>query len=560
MHEIKSGLIPESFIETIIEKTDIFQQVSRIVSLKSSNSNSYKGLCPFHNEKTPSFYVHKDKQYYHCFGCGANGNVIKFIMQTKNLTFPDTIKFLAEELSLTMPVHCHENQQYKNAYTLLSKAQAKYKRALANNKNALEYLKQRGLSESTREKFGIGYACDFNLEQEEFELAKTLGLLNVRNTCYFFDRITFPIQNNIGKIVGFGGRSINEAQPKYLNSKESFLFHKSEIIYGLFQAKQETHNYIIVVEGYMDVISLHEHGIKNSVATLGTAITAKHITSLFKYYEKIAFCFDGDEAGQNAAWRTLEQVLPILNDGKEIKFLILPKGDDPDSLIRKSGKVGWKILLANGLSLEKYFFNYFDSNYSKNTIAQKANYAKSAQNLINKMQNSIIKQLMQKKLEEIIEINIEQKLDSKIIPKVKLNNLEQAIKILVHNPSLAKNCVIPDILKNSQLDLCKLFHNIVELCVERDFNSLASLKFGSKTNMLYSDIKRFAEMPFDEIDEQMLVPSLNIELLNAELNIISAQITNNITLNSNKDNLKNLLCRKSEIINLLNELRESPND
>lgn len=560
MQEEKSGLIPEQFIQTVIEKADLYDHISRIVTLKSSNANSYKGLCPFHNEKTPSFYVHRDKQYFHCFGCGANGNVIKFTMQTKNLTFPDAIKSLAEELNLKMPTKSSDNNAYPQAYALLNKTQAMFQNALTKNPVAKKYLIERGLSNQTIATFGIGLACDFNMSKEEQELAKTIGLLNIRNRSYFFDRITFPIHNTIGKVVGFGGRVFADGQPKYLNSKESFIFHKSEIIYGLYQAKQEKQNYVVVVEGYMDVVSLYEHGIKNAVATLGTAITTKHINLLFKHYDKIAFCFDGDTAGQKAAWRTLVQTLPILGDGKEIKFIVLPEGEDPDSLVKKHGRDGWRTLLANSFSFETYFFNHLDNNYPKETISEKAKYAKTAQELIDLMQNSFIKQLMQKQLAKTIETSIESKQVNTSRPNLKLNNLEQAIKILIHNPKLAAICEVSKYFKNSDMNLCKLYCDVVELCINRDFQSLASLKVGSKSSMLYPDIKRFAAMPFDEIDESMLHKSLSTELLKAELTMISELISSNINNSDNKLDLKNLLSRKSEIINLLNKLREQPND
>lgn len=562
MPATKSGLIPENFIDTIIERADIYNYIAQTVNLKTINNNSFKGLCPFHNEKTPSFHVHRDKQYFHCFGCGEHGNVINYIMKAKHLTFPDTIKILAEDLNLELPeANTETTHNYKLAYRMLQIIQTSYVNNLQNNKKATQYLHDRGLSKATIEKFGIGFASNSTIDLEDKKLAQEIGILNARAKPYFYNRITFPILNTVGKVIGFGARVLDASLPKYLNSKESFVFHKSNTIYGLFQAKQSKHDYLIVVEGYMDVIALTESGVNNAVATLGTAITPSHITLLFKHYNKIAFCFDGDTAGEKAAWKTVNILLPHLGDGKEIKFVLLPKGEDPDSFIKQYGKDKWRDLFKNSLELSEFFFKYLQDNYPHTSIAQKANFGKIAQELISKMPNSIGKQLMFQKLEVILEtqIQVDNTKTQKQQPKIAVTHIEKAIKMIVHNPSLAHSVELGEITQDASDAECLALNAIIELCITNNIETLAKLQIAGKNHKFGPLIDQYAQIPFDNIDESILNNSLQIEICSIELGLISSKISSITEISGNREQIKKLFERKSAMIKWLTKLREISN-
>lgn len=553
----RSGLIPESFIETIIERSDIYNYVCQTVSLKNSNANSYKGLCPFHQEKTPSFHVHRDKQYFHCFGCGEHGNVINFLMKIRNLTFPDAVKLIAEDLNLPLPTEeSSNNLPYKQAYEILAAYSASCQSSLAKNPACLKYLKERGLSEETIRAYQLGFTPT-SINVEANELAQTLGIFNNYQKPYFRSRVIFPITNATGKIIGFGGRALDNSLPKYLNSKESFVFHKSKILYGLHQAKQTKPEYLIVVEGYMDVIALHEHGIKNAVATLGTAITALHITTLFKHTKKIAFCFDGDNAGQAAAWKTLLQAMPYMGDGYEMKFILLPEAEDPDSLISNHGKQAWKKIFQNGLELSEFFFKNLEAMYPRNTLEQKAKFASEAKKILAQMPNSICKQLMFDELEKRIGTTIVEKDNRNPIVKYELNDIDRALKLLIHNPKLAKDITLTDCITKSDNLLCKKLTNVLEFISLGGYDTMARLAESAKESDLYPIIEKYVVMPFDEIEESHLLIALTNILLRAELNIIHEKIKIYMANSGsiNKD-IQELLQRKSVIISHLNNQRE----
>ena len=368
-------MIPQSFIADLLNRVDIVEVVGRHVTLKKAGAN-YQGLCPFHNEKSPSFSVSPTKQFYHCFGCGAHGSAISFLMEHSGLTYVDAIEDLARSAGLTVP---HEERRpqdlakQKQALALsevMSPAADWYKQQLKVTPRAIEYLKNRGLSGEVAKRFNLGYAPEAwqGLEAVfgsygEDTLAHVLveaGLIiqaEAKRYDRFRDRIMFPIRNTKGQVIAFGGRILDKGEPKYLNSPETPLFSKGNTLYGLFEARQAIRDkgYVIVCEGYMDVVALAQLGFANGVATLGTACTPNHVRSLMRQADRIVFSFDGDLAGQRAAKRALEACLPMMADDKEVKFLFLPEEHDPDSFVRERGAPAFEDAIAHAMPLSSFF-------------------------------------------------------------------------------------------------------------------------------------------------------------------------------------------------------------
>lgn len=353
-------MIPKSFIQDLLNRLDIVDVIERYVPLKKAGAN-YVACCPFHNEKSPSFTVSQSKQFYHCFGCGAHGTSISFVMEHGGLSFVDAVEELARSIGVTVPREASTQAQHKVApdlYEVMQSATRYYREQLKQSPRAIEYLKRRGLSGEIAARFGIGYAPDgwqnlgsIFLNYQDASLLETgLVIENDEGKRYdrFRDRIMFPIVNVRGQVIGFGGRVLDKGEPKYLNSPETPLFEKGRELYGLFQAQKSirAEKMALVVEGYMDVVALAQLGVEYAVATLGTATTPFHIQKLLRLTEQVVFCFDGDSAGRRAAWRALENALPHLQDGKQLRFLFLPTEHDPDSYIREHGKEAFEHLLG----------------------------------------------------------------------------------------------------------------------------------------------------------------------------------------------------------------------
>jgi DNA primase len=363
-------VIPKNFIQDLLNRLDIVDVVERYVPLKKAGAN-FVACCPFHNEKSPSFTVSQTKQFYHCFGCGAHGTAIGFVMEHAGLGYVDAIEELARSVGLEVP---NERPAAGDAYQkvapdlyeVMQTATRYYREQLKLDQRAIDYLKQRGLSGEIAAKFGIGYAPDGwqNLsaafpDYQDATLNETgLVITSDEGKRYdrFRDRIMFPIINVRGQVIGFGGRVLDKGEPKYLNSPETPLFEKGRELYGLFQAQKAIRagQQVLVVEGYMDVVALAQHGVEYAVATLGTATTPNHIQKLLRLTEHIVFCFDGDKAGQRAAWRALENTLPYLQDGKRISFLFLPVEHDPDSFVREFGKAAFEQRIQEAMPLSAY--------------------------------------------------------------------------------------------------------------------------------------------------------------------------------------------------------------
>ncbi|HEU0233967.1 MAG TPA: DNA primase, partial [Gallionella sp.] len=363
-------MIPKSFIQDLLNRLDIVDVVERYVPLKKAGAN-FVACCPFHNEKSPSFTVSQSKQFYHCFGCGAHGTAIGFVMEHAGFGYVEAVEELARSVGLDVPrERPAAGEAYQKVapdlYEVMQTATRYYRKQLKQSPRAIGYLKQRGLSGEIAAKFGIGYAPDAwqNLaaafpDYQSETLAETgLVIAGDEGKRYdrFRDRIMFPIVNVRGQVIGFGGRVLDKGEPKYLNSPETPLFEKGRELYGLFQAQKAIRaaQQVLVVEGYMDVVALAQHGVEYAVATLGTATTPYHVQKLLRLAEHIVFCFDGDKAGQRAAWRALENALPYLQDGKRISFLFLPVEHDPDSFIREFGKDTFEQRVREAMPLSAY--------------------------------------------------------------------------------------------------------------------------------------------------------------------------------------------------------------
>jgi len=388
-------VIPKSFIQDLLNRLDIVDVIERYVPLKKAGAN-YVACCPFHNEKSPSFTVSQSKQFYHCFGCGAHGTAIGFIMEHAGMGFVEAVEELARGIGLTVPHEQSPSTQHKVApdlYELMQSATRYYREQLKKTPRAIEYLKNRGLSGEVAARFGIGYAPDDwqNLKSavpnyQDAGLVETGLVIEGEGKRYdrFRDRIMFPIINVRGQVIGFGGRVLDKGEPKYLNSPETTLFEKGHELYGLFQAQKaiRAQQRVIVVEGYMDVVALAQHGVDYAVATLGTATTPYHVQKLLRLCEQVVFCFDGDRAGQKAAWRALENALPQLQDGKRIGFLFLPEEHDPDTYIREFGSEAFEHEVENSLPLSGYLLRELTAQVDLKTQEGRSALLKHAQPLL----------------------------------------------------------------------------------------------------------------------------------------------------------------------------------
>ena len=363
-------MIPNDFIQTLLARVDIVQVIDRHVALKKAGAN-FAACCPFHSEKTPSFTVSPTKQFYHCFGCGAHGTAIGFLMEYAGKSFPDAVEELARDAGVEVPRAVTpaaeaERAQTEDLSALLLTAAQFYRAALKESPRAIEYLKSRGLTGAIASRFGIGYAPDDwqplagTFSDYQNRALETAGLVITgeggKRYDRFRDRIMFPIHDTRGRVIGFGGRVLDAGEPKYLNSPETPVFAKGRELYGLLQARQalRTADKVVVVEGYMDVVALAQHGVEYAVATLGTSTTPLHAQKLFRLTDTVVFCFDGDEAGRRAAWRALENALPVLTDGKQARFLFLPEGEDPDDAIRRRGREAFEALVDSAIPLSEF--------------------------------------------------------------------------------------------------------------------------------------------------------------------------------------------------------------
>ncbi|MFC3194456.1 DNA primase [Marinicella sediminis] len=451
--------IPNDFIDNLLDRIDIVDVVGARVSLKKAGKD-YSGLCPFHSENTPSFTVSQQKQFYHCFGCGKNGSAIGFLMEFEGLDFVDAVKDLASLAGVDVPQVAGSAPQKarQNLYAVTEKATRVFQHQLKAAENVIEYLKNRGISGDICQRFQLGYARNEwdglmkRFPQNEHELLKKTGLTtaNDRGRIYdkFRNRLMFPIHDKRGRVIAFGGRAIEADQkPKYLNSPETDLFHKSHELYGLHLARKHSQDdHILVVEGYMDVIALHQHGIANAVATLGTATSSHHIAQLFKIWDRIVFCFDGDNAGRQAAEKALMTALPLYLDHTIIEFLFLPSGEDPDTYVMNQGAESFKNLVTQATPLSEFLLQVISKGINTRSLDGKAQLYDKARPVIDQLPKGTFKSMMEQRIAEQSGVPLRGKKPPAVSPQKQQflndNPNRKMISLLLNNPALCEK--IPD--------------------------------------------------------------------------------------------------------------------
>ncbi|MCC4799059.1 DNA primase [Enterovibrio norvegicus] len=497
-----AGKIPRAFIDDLLARLDIVELIDARVKLKKQGKN-YGACCPFHNEKTPSFSVSQEKQFYHCFGCGVHGNAIDFIMEFDRLEFVEAIEELASQLGVDVP---RENDsgapkgpyarsdQKRDLYQMMGQIAQFYQSSLRTEAGhvAIDYLKGRGLSGEIVQKFGVGFVADewdqvrtrFGKDNESQKALVSTGMLiendNGRRYDRFRGRVMFPIRDRRGRVIGFGGRVLDDGTPKYLNSPETPIFHKGRELYGLYEALQAHREpkQLMVVEGYMDVVALAQFGVDYAVASLGTATTAEHMQTLFRQTSNVICCYDGDRAGREAAWRAMEQALPHLNDGRQLKFMFLPDGEDPDSMVRKIGKDAFEADLAAAMSLSEFLFSTLMEQVDSSSQEGKAKLTTLAVPLIDKVPGGTLRLYLRNMLGQKLGLPDEQQLEKLIsqqgkaqarkpLPEMKRTPMREVITLLLQNPRFAES--LPPLGGMDDLNIpgLKLFTTMLELCIQR---------------------------------------------------------------------------------------------
>jgi len=493
-----AGLIPDSFIEELLGRVDIVEIIERRVPLKKAG-REFQARCPFHDEKTPSFTVSPQKQFYHCFGCGAHGSAIGFLMNYEGLEFVDAVEELARFAGLEVPREASSRPRPSaGLFDVLEAASTFYQQQLKENPEAVAYLKQRGLSGEIARDFGIGYApsgWDTLIKQaggdeKRLEALRKVGLTSRGKSGEydkFRNRIMFPIHDRRGRVIAFGGRALGDDGPKYLNSPETELFHKGRELYGLYLARrsQAKLERIIVVEGYMDVVALAQFGFRNCVATLGTATTGDHAELLFRAADEVVFCFDGDRAGRQAAWRALENTLPRLRDGRSARFLFLPEGEDPDSMVRNEGEDAFRARLEAAQPLSDYFFEHFTAEVDMGALDGRARLVALARPVLSTLPEGVFRDMMFERLEGLAQHRLDgrgkaapaRRAARPVAGKPALNRtpMRVAMAHLVQNPSLAASAADLGAFEGCDIAGFEIWRELVDFCAESPNMTTAQL-------------------------------------------------------------------------------------
>lgn len=534
------GTIPRSFIDDLIARTDIVEVINSRVKLKKAGRD-YQACCPFHHEKTPSFSVSQSKQFYHCFGCGVHGNVITFLMDYDKLEFPEAIEELAAMHGLEVP---RENviqrdgkpqanfKTKRNLYELMEAVAKFYQQNLSHQIEPQSYLQQRGLSEEIIERFEIGFAPNafdaalrtFGQSQEDIQKLLDTGVLTKNDSGRIYDkfrnRVMLPIRDKRGRVIAFGGRVLpnDEQGAKYMNSPETVIYHKGSELYGLYQALKvnETPDYLFVVEGYMDVVALAQFGVDNAVASLGTATTGEQIQQMFRCTEQIVCCYDGDRAGRDAAWRALENALPYLQDGRQLKFIFLPDGEDPDTFVRSQGKEGFEQYVAqNAKPLSDFLFDSLLADVDLSSKEGKSKLAALAVPLINRIPGEMLRvylrNILGQKLGILDPTQIEALLPTKKAAekplhqaaKMKRTPMRLLIALLIQNPYFVK--FVPDVSALASLKDpgFTLLTDIVATCQQNAGISMGGLLEHYREDPQYKIVEALANWDHLELPENI---------------------------------------------------------
>jgi len=500
-----AGQIPTQFIDELLARVDIVDIIDTRVPLKKAGKNLH-ACCPFHNEKTPSFTVSQEKQFYHCFGCGAHGTAIGFLMEYDQLSFPESIQELADHVGMTVPTTQQVNLSpvKQSLYDLMDKVGQYYVHQLQTHPQRqvfIDYLKQRGLSQKIVELFGIGMAPDgwdnvlrtfgSNPEQTKQLLDGGLLIKNDKGRTYdrFRNRVMFPIRDRRGRVIGFGGRVLDDSTPKYLNSPETPIFHKGTELYGLYQARKANRKLerIVIVEGYMDVIALAEHGISNAVATLGTSTTADHLRLLLRAAPEVVFCFDGDRAGRDAAWRAAENALPMLGGNQQLKFMFLPDGEDPDSMVKQQGAEAFNERVINAQNYSEFFFETLGSRVDVTSMDGRARLVEMAKPYLKHVPSGVYRDMLEQHLAELSKTNIatlnkhlekprqKQKRTAQKQTVATMTPIRMAITIVLQYPILAREVDDADVIRSVKQPGANILQELLETLHQHPHLTTAAL-------------------------------------------------------------------------------------
>jgi DNA primase len=518
-----AGRIPPEFIDQLLARIDIVDVIDRRVPLKKAGAE-FQALCPFHGEKTPSFTVSPRKQFYHCFGCGAHGTAIGFLMDYEHLTFPEAVEELARDAGLEVPHEADHARgpDYGPVYETLARAAEFYRRQLRDHPaggRAVEYLKARGLTGDIARAYGIGYAppgwdnliARLGNGPREMERLRLAGLVSEPGTgkVYdrFRDRVMFPIRDQRGRVIGFGGRVLGEDKPKYLNSPETPVFHKGRELYGLYEVRQALRDIpaLLVVEGYMDAVALAQYGVRNVVATLGTATTAEHLERLFRVVPEVIFSFDGDRAGRDAAWKALKTALPALDGTREVRFLFLPEGEDPDSLVRKEGAEAFGRRLAATTPLSEFLLQRLTEEIDTGSLEGRARLAEAARPLLSKIPGGAFRDLLYQRLGEVTGLTRTGSRGSRTRAGARgdprsaapPSAVRTAIRLLLEDPGIVCSCELPKGWQDLDLPGVSLLDDLLKTATANPAITTAALidrHFGTPA---WEQLQKLAATPID---------------------------------------------------------------
>lgn len=538
-----SGRIPPEFIDELLSRVDIYDVVNPRVPLRKAG-HEYKACCPFHDEKSPSFTVSSQKQFYHCFGCGEHGSAIGFLMAFDRLDFLEAVEDLAGMVGLEVPRVAPVGRPVKGSdyqseqerlFGILVKANQYFKKQLRTHpeaSKAIEYLKKRGLSGEVSRDYGLGFAPpgwrglsqELGTSEENKNALMTAGLVKSGDSGDTYDRfrnrIMFPIHDRRGRITGFGGRALDDDGPKYLNSPETPTFQKGELLYGLPQTLQAERRpeQIIVVEGYLDVIALAQFGVRNVVATLGTAATSAHLKQLFRVTENLVFCFDGDEAGRRAAAKAMQTALPLMQGGRRVDFLFLPDGEDPDSLIRAIGQEEFQTIIAGKVPLSTFLFSQIESQTELTSLDGRARLVELARPLISLAPDGVYRTLLLDRLADISGLDRGQLLrqvETGKVKKIKVNNkpgrrhlgtgsmADKALQSLLLTPELANQCSQGLIKDLGEFPATELLANVLNYIQENPVSNTGSIieqYRGTVWEQQLAQVSTLTGRPFDDTE------------------------------------------------------------
>ena len=527
-----AGQIPPQFIDDLLTRIDIVDVIDARVPLKKAGRN-HQACCPFHNEKTPSFTVSPEKQFYHCFGCGAHGTAIGFLMEYDQMSFPEAIQELADSVGMTVPTTQAPSltPAKQNLYELLEKVSKYYVHQLHSHPQRgqfMSYLRNRGLSSTTIERFQIGIAPEgwdnvlktFGVNPHATNQLNEVGLLSKNDSGRQYDkfraRVMFPILDRRGRVIGFGGRVLDDSTPKYLNSPETTVFHKGSELYGLYQARKANRRLerIIIVEGYMDVVALSQYGVDNAVATLGTATTPEHLKQLLRSAPEVVFCFDGDRAGREAAWRAAENALPMLGGNHELKFMFLPDGEDPDTIVRKEGADGFNQRVSQAQSYSDYFFESLQNRVDVTSMDGRARLVEITKPYLRHVQAGVYRDMLEQRLAQLSQTDrsvLHRHLDKPVASQKKkkmptaagnMTPVRYAITLLLHYPSLAEQVKNTQNLRMIEQPGLPILVNLLETLHQHPHLNTAALLERWRDHEHGAHLQRLAQQPLSLSLEQ----------------------------------------------------------